>query len=625
MGMTSTVDISGIRVHSRPMVARQVEATPTVVTRQGAQACLVHLHGDEENSRVVAETLRSQFCVNFVDLPTTTRNVGIRLPSGRRCEFDPNRVFTDSGRRRNAFHGGCPDPDAVPELERWVTTQLVPAISRCRGGGGGSLTGGTLPVVAFHNNTPRPHPRGLSILQYRPGGTEAAATETDADAQPGAERVPVDAQGNRVNPVVQPGVSPHDYVLVTRPNRFTALRGSQNVVLQENVIAPGSRADDGSLSVAMAGVDYTNIEAGEKRFTDRGSRFYVQNEAMGRAVLTAMGLRPGQCHGEAPQRPLGSPPSFFDSVARALDRMETLRQAMPREAPPATLPPGCVTFPDQAALDTRRNDIATRADRLAGMALADIVRWVIGKAPPPSWVTAEVGRQRAGLFAALRAAAARPGSPIHLDRRLPHVIGSGGTGHRDFAQQNTIWRRKFQFSRAAGRFGRITDDARRRCPSLGSAVEWNTGDRYHQVCWASLDADQRQWEILQTSSAPGISRHHWGTDLDIFSDQPARWAAGGPLADEHAWLVRNAATYGFIQPFTAASTVMRTGYTEERWHWSYYPVAQALVQFARGHVSELDAALRAEWSSGGTPQPEYSFISGHWQEFLFNVGQQGEF
>lgn len=107
------------------------------------------------------------------------------------------------------------------------------------------------------------------------------------------------------------GVSPkrrthdrsHPYLLVTRPDRFTALRGSQNVVLQENQIAPGSRADDGALSVAMADTDYTDIEAAGKRFTDRRSRFYVQNETMGRAVLTAMGLRPSPSRGEAPHCP----------------------------------------------------------------------------------------------------------------------------------------------------------------------------------------------------------------------------------------------------------------------------------------------------------------------------------
>ena len=47
-------------------------------------------------------------------------------------------------------------------------------------------------------------------------------------------------------------------------------------------------------------------------------------------------------------------------------------------------------------------------------------------------------------------------------------------------------------------------------------------------------------------------------------------------------MMRNAATYGFIQSFTATSTFMTAGYIKERWHWSYYPAAQALLSSPAG-------------------------------------------
>jgi hypothetical protein len=136
-------------------------------------------------------------------------------------------------------------------------------------------------------------------------------------------------------------------------------------------------------------------------------------------------------------------------------------------------------------------------------------------------------------------------------------------------------------------------------------------------------------EILEASSAPGISRHHWGTDFDIVDAgmNPSDWQIGGAFADEYSWLQGNAGTYGFAQSFTAGSGGHGTGYMEERWHWSYWPVAQALVEFVREHLdaartagttSALETRLQAEWGTG----PEFSYIRTHFREYMLNVNEQ---
>jgi hypothetical protein len=102
---------------------------------------------------------------------------------------------------------------------------------------------------------------------------------------------------------------------------------------------------------------------------------------------------------------------------------------------------------------------------------------------------------------------------------------------------------------------------------------------------------------------------------------PANWQAGGPLADEYSWMMRNASTYGFIQSFTATSAFMSQGYMEERWHWSYYPIAQALLEFARTHQFDVESRLFREWGSS----PQFSFIRRHWREYMFNVSERGVF
>ena len=136
----------------------------------------------------------------------------------------------------------------------------------------------------------------------------------------------------------------------------------------------------------------------------------------------------------------------------------------------------------------------------------------------------------------------------------------------------------------------------------------------------SLTDDERQMEILEASSAPGISRHHWGTDFDIFSVEPSEWETSGPskhFADEYSWLLSNASMYGFIQSFTPLSSFRRLGYMEERWHWSYWPVAQAMLEFVSTHETDVQSALMTRWASA----PEFSFISAHWREFMNNVNQ----
>lgn len=109
--------------------------------------------------------------------------------------------------------------------------------------------------------------------------------------------------------------------------------------------------------------------------------------------------------------------------------------------------------------------------------------------------------------------------------------------------------------------------------------------------------------------------------MDLFSDQPTDFVRGAQFADEYAWMMSNAAIYGFVQSFTAASAFMRLGYMEERWHWSYWPIAQALLEFARAHQAEVQTALTAQWGT----RPEFSHISRNWRAYMFNVNETPRF
>ncbi len=76
--------------------------------------------------------------------------------------------------------------------------------------------------------------------------------------------------------------------------------------------------------------------------------------------------------------------------------------------------------------------------------------------------------------------------------------------------------------------------------------------------------------ILRYSSMPGTSRHHWGSDCDLNRLDNSYYDTGaGKVLYE--WLRKNAGRYGFCQPYSAGRD---SGYSEERWHWSYRPLAE---------------------------------------------------
>ncbi len=322
---------------------------------------------------------------------------------------------------------------------------------------------------------------------------------------------------------------------------------------------------------------------------------------------------------------------FLRELVRALEQDATKPAPLPRETGPA--PQSCLfTFDTQAALDTRKTHWA---GVIGGMPAADVIGWMIGKVAPPTTAATEATTQKDCLLDAIRASAATAGSPLSLPKgKLTH------SGYRDFAHQEGIWNRKFEFRGTA--FDRVSQHAVDTCGSLAGTAgsRWDPTDPGQRACWnvaplpgttapalptgkRPLTNDERQREILQASSAPGISRHHSGTDFDLFDPDmnPREWEKGGKFADEYSWMMRNASRYGFIQSFTAWSTFMSTGYMEERWHWSYYPISQALLEFGRANQAALGARLMAEWGSS----PQFSYIRKNWSSYVFNVSERGVF
>jgi hypothetical protein len=161
------------------------------------------------------------------------RFIGIRTPGDRRLNLkggsrafsiDPNRIFSRAGIEADLRKFSFYKEEIAREIETFASEYVKQT----------GLAPGMV-VIAVHNNTDG----GYSLESYRKGGIEEAA---------GAEVHRVEA------------IDPDDFVLVTNPRHFSALKEAGfNVILQDNAGAP----DDGSLSVycGKQGIEYFNVEA----------------------------------------------------------------------------------------------------------------------------------------------------------------------------------------------------------------------------------------------------------------------------------------------------------------------------------------------------------------------------
>ena len=98
------------------------------------------------------------------------------------------------------------------------------------------------------------------------------------------------------------------------------------------------------------------------------------------------------------------------------------------------------------------------------------------------------------------------------------------------------------------------------------------------------DSEERALRILEYSSMPGTSRHHWGTDLDINDLNDASFVGKGEHRAVYEWMVKNASLFGFGQPYTEKGPARPYGYNEEKWHWSYLPLAK---QYRAQYIKEV--------------------------------------
>lgn len=95
----------------------------------------------------------------------------------------------------------------------------------------------------------------------------------------------------------------------------------------------------------------------------------------------------------------------------------------------------------------------------------------------------------------------------------------------------------------------------------------------------SRSAVDKARNILQLSSMPSTSRHHWGTEIDLNAFRND-WFTRDQGLKLFNWLEKNAAKYGYHRPYTKKGENRPSGYNEEKWHWSYTPLSIPMLKDA---------------------------------------------
>ena len=101
------------------------------------------------------------------------------------------------------------------------------------------------------------------------------------------------------------------------------------------------------------------------------------------------------------------------------------------------------------------------------------------------------------------------------------------------------------------------------------------------------DGLERFKKILEYSAAPGTSRHHWGTDIDI-NGAELKYFETSRGQKVYEWLEKNAPSFGFCQTYDLKGSARGTGYNEEKWHWSYLPLSQTFTKEYKKLIKDTD-------------------------------------
>lgn len=206
---------------------------------------------------------------------------------------------------------------------------------------------------------------------------------------------------------------------------------------------------------------------------------------------------------------------------------------------------------------------------------------LIGKGHPQLYGDGfQVRKETFDAFTKMRHAALKAGISLQ-------VVSS----YRNFDHQNRIWERK-----------------------------------YNNFTQQGLSPEAAIEKIIEYSTIPGTSRHHWGTDMDLIDGNvtspknvlsPGHFEGTGSFVRMKQWMEEHSQSYGFYLPYTNASN--RKGFKYEPWHFSYKPLSygylQDYIKLGLKDILKNEALLGHEYLTE-------SFLQRYWKENILDINPE---
>ncbi|MGB3776148.1 MAG: M15 family metallopeptidase [Leeuwenhoekiella sp.] len=191
----------------------------------------------------------------------------------------------------------------------------------------------------------------------------------------------------------------------------------------------------------------------------------------------------------------------------------------------------------------------------------------------------------------LRPEAAEAYDKMKADAAKDGIAFQVVSSYRDYAHQNRIYERKYKAYTADGL-------------SPMEAIE----------------------KIIEYSTIPGTSRHHWGTDIDIVDANgnangdllvPSKFHGNGPFCKFKAWMDENANKYGYYLVYTQNGN--RKGFNYEPWHYSYKSLSEGYLE----QYGKLDLKqVLEEQKLMGSDQFSPEFIARYRKENILDINPE---
>ncbi|MEO6346378.1 MAG: M15 family metallopeptidase [Aquaticitalea sp.] len=165
------------------------------------------------------------------------------------------------------------------------------------------------------------------------------------------------------------------------------------------------------------------------------------------------------------------------------------------------------------------------------------------------------------------------------------------SSYRSFSHQNTIWERKYKSYTSQG-----------------------------------LSAVEIIQKIIEYSTIPGTSRHHWGTDMDIVDANakqpsnllnPENFEPNASFGKLKQWMDANSKNYGFYLVYTDETN--RKGFKYEPWHYSYRPLSCKYLSEYR--LLNLGEILQTERLMGSDHFSE-TFVHTYFNENILDINPE---